>query len=170
MSQKHRTDAAPPDFMRLDNQLCFALYAATHAITRAYRPLLNEMDLTYPQFLVMLALWEKDCQTVSALGVTLQLDSGTLSPVLKRLEKAGLIIKTRQTADERVVQVMLTEQGRALRGDGEKACLNVRGQTGMDAKDAMALCAELHALNTEISQCNIEGTGESSRPLRRKSA
>ena len=170
MSQKRRTDAAPPDFMRLDNQLCFALYAATHAITRAYRPLLNEMDLTYPQFLVMLALWEKDCQTVSALGAALQLDSGTLSPVLKRLEKANLIGKTRQKSDERVVEVVLTERGRALRGDGEKTCLNVRQQTGLEADSINALCAELHSLNAEISQRSLDAAHETPHVQRRKSA
>ncbi|MBV1706977.1 MAG: MarR family transcriptional regulator [Hyphomicrobiales bacterium] len=156
--------------MRLDNQLCFALYAATHAITRAYRPLLNDLDLTYPQFLVMLALWERDAQTVSALGATLQLDSGTLSPVLKRLEKSGYIAKARQKADERVVVVMLTESGRALRGDGERACLNVRVQTAMESQDVTALCVELHALNKELSQRNLEAHVDTARPLRRKSA
>ncbi len=167
MSQKHETVAALPDFMRLDNQLCFALYAATHAITRAYRPMLDELDLTYPQFLVLLALWENDRQTVSALGTTLHLDSGTLSPVLKRLEKAGLIDKTRQKADERVVEVMLSEKGRALRGHGEIACSTVRGQTGMKHEDVDALCAELHGLSARLSQGREHGR---SRMSRRKSA
>lgn len=151
MSQKHETVAAPLDFMRLDNQLCFALYAASHSITRAYRPLLDAMELTYPQFLVMLALWENDCQTVSALGATLQLDSGTLSPVLKRLEKTGLIEKTRQKSDERVVEVMLTDKGRTLRSAGAAACTALLAQTGLAQENLEALRAELHSLTVRLS-------------------
>ncbi|WP_310542847.1 MarR family transcriptional regulator [Phenylobacterium sp.] len=100
--------------LRLDNQLCFALYAATGLVTRAYRPLLEPLGLTYPQYLAMMALWEKAPRTVSDLGEALGLDSGTLTPLLKRMEAAGLVKRTRDAADERRVQITLTDAGRAL--------------------------------------------------------
>ncbi len=101
--------------MKLDNFLCFAIYSANHAFTRVYKPLLDELDLTYPQYLVMVALWEKDDQTVGSLGEKLFLESSTLTPMLKRLEAMGYILRTRDKADERQVRVRLTETGRALR-------------------------------------------------------
>lgn len=162
MSQKHEPVAAPLDFMRLDNQLCFALYAAAHAITRAYRPLLEGMHLTYPQFLVMLALWESDGQTVSALGATLHLDSGTLSPVLKRLEKSGLIDKARLKSDERVVEVMLTGKGRALRSSGAAACITMRAQADLEQNNFEALRAELHRLTARLSHGRPMAAGRTS--------
>jgi DNA-binding MarR family transcriptional regulator len=106
-----RDDRAPP---RLDDQLCFALYAASRAITRAYAPMLGELGLTYPQFLVMMALWEEEDRTVSALGQRLGLDSGTLTPLLKRLERAGFVARQRDPADERRVRLTLTAAGRDL--------------------------------------------------------
>ena len=101
--------------LRLDNQLCFALYAATGLVTRAYRPLLEPLGLTYPQYLAMMALWEKAPRTVSDLGEALGLDSGTLTPLLKRMEAAGLVTRTRDRADERRVQIELTDKGRHLK-------------------------------------------------------
>ncbi len=103
------------DPLLLDHQLCFALYAATRAMTQAYQPLLAPLGLTYPQYLVMLVLWEGDGVTVGALGQRLQLDSGTLTPLLKRLAAAGLVSRQRDDVDERVVRVSLTAAGRALR-------------------------------------------------------
>ena len=103
------------DLLRLDNQLCFALYAASGLVTRAYRPLLEPLGLTYPQYLVMLALWEHAPRTVKALGQALELDSGTLTPLLKRLETAGFVTRTRDAEDERRVQIALTPEGDALR-------------------------------------------------------
>ncbi|CAN5817222.1 MarR family transcriptional regulator [soil metagenome] len=100
--------------LRLENQLCFALYAASGLVTRAYRPLLEPLGLTYPQYLTMMALWEKAPRTVSDLGEALGLDSGTLTPLLKRMEAAGLVRRTRDKADERRVQITLTDAGRAL--------------------------------------------------------
>lgn len=99
---------------RLDDQLCFALYAASRAVTRAYAPMLGELGLTYPQFLVMMALWENDDVSVSTLGRRLMLDSGTLTPLLKRLEKAALVTRRRDPDDERRVRVALTKAGRKL--------------------------------------------------------
>jgi MarR family transcriptional regulator, organic hydroperoxide resistance regulator len=101
--------------LKLDNQLCFALYSASLAMTKLYKPLLAELGLTYPQYLVMLVLWERDGVMVSALGERLFLDSGTLTPLLKRLEASGLIARVRDVADERRVHVTLTSAGRQLK-------------------------------------------------------
>lgn len=98
----------------LDEQLCFALYAAGLAMNKVYRKLLRKLDITYPQYLVMLVLWETDELTVSEIGARLYLDSATLTPLLKRLEAAGLVSRTRSAADERQVVVALTDAGRAL--------------------------------------------------------
>ena len=99
----------------LDNQLCFALYSASLAMTKLYKPLLDELGLTYPQYLVMLVLWEGDGLMVSELGQRLSLDSGTLTPLLKRLESAGLVSRLRDVADERRVHIHLTAAGRKLK-------------------------------------------------------
>lgn len=100
--------------LRLDQQLCFAVYSASHAFTRFYKPLLAQLGVTYPQYLVLLTLWEDNGLTVTAIGDRLLLDSGTLTPVLKRLEALGFVTRTRSTADERQVIVQLTERGAAL--------------------------------------------------------
>ena len=106
--------------LQLDNQLCFALYSASLAMTKLYKPLLDELGLTYPQYLAMLALWESDGLSVSELGQRLHLDSGTLTPLLKRLEAAGLIARIRAVEDERRVHLSLTAVGRKLRSRAEK--------------------------------------------------
>jgi DNA-binding MarR family transcriptional regulator len=103
------------DYLRLDLQVCFPLYAASNLLGRLYRPVLAPLGLTYPQYLVMLVLWQEAPQSVSALGDRLHLDSGTLTPLLKRMENAGLVTRTRDAADERRVLIGLTEQGVALR-------------------------------------------------------
>jgi DNA-binding MarR family transcriptional regulator len=100
---------------RLDTQLCFALYSASRATIDLYRPLLDELGITYPQYLVLLILWERETCSVKELGRLLHLDSGTLSPLLKRLEAAGFIKRQRRAADERVVDISLTEAGQALK-------------------------------------------------------
>ncbi len=104
----------PAPSLALDDQLCFALYAASRAVTARYRPMLDAIGLTYPQYLVMLLLWESDNQTVGQLGNRLALDSGTLSPLLKRLTAAGLVTRHRRLEDERSVSITLTDAGRAL--------------------------------------------------------
>jgi MarR family transcriptional regulator, organic hydroperoxide resistance regulator len=114
------------DALRLDHQLCFALYAASRAVIQAYQPLLEPLGLTYPQYLVMLVLWEEAGVPVKQIGERLQLDSGTLTPLLKRLEAQGLVARRRDTDDERVVRIDLTPAGRALRkkaGDVPRALL-----------------------------------------------
>jgi DNA-binding MarR family transcriptional regulator len=100
--------------MELGNQICFALYSTTHALTRAYRPILEELDLTYLQYIVMMVLWEQDGLTVKEIGQRLHLDSGTLTPLLKRLEANALVHRQRGTSDERQVNINLTVQGKAL--------------------------------------------------------
>jgi DNA-binding MarR family transcriptional regulator len=114
-----------PDQLLLDQQLCFALYAASRSVTGLYRPLLEPLGLTYPQYLVMLVLWEQDGLTVRELGQRLQLDSGTLTPLLKRLQSAGLVTRQRRKQDEREVDIRLTDAGLALRekASGIPECL-----------------------------------------------
>ncbi|MBN8924402.1 MAG: MarR family transcriptional regulator [Rhodanobacter sp. 68-29] len=109
-----RTPASTPHLL-LDQQLCFALYAANLAMGKVYRKLLAELDLTYPQYLVMLVLWERDGLTVSEIGARLYLDSATLTPLLKRLATAGLLVRERSTEDERQVVISLSAEGRALK-------------------------------------------------------
>ncbi|MTD46619.1 MarR family transcriptional regulator [Conexibacter sp. W3-3-2] len=120
--------AAPPP-LTLDEALCFALYSASRAVTTLYRPLLDPLGLTYPQYLVMLALWERDARTVRELADALQLDYGTLSPLLKRLEATGLVERHRRPEDERSVLVQLTAAGQELRESA--ACVPDRVATAM---------------------------------------
>jgi len=115
MSGPAAAQAREDDPLLLDRQVCFPLYAATNLLNRLYGPVLGELGLTYPQYLVMLVLWEHEVQTVGALGARLYLDSGTLTPLLKRMEAARLVVRARDSKDERRVLVTLTDQGRALR-------------------------------------------------------
>ena len=114
MTTSEGTRTAGPEAPRLNRQLCFAMYSASRAATAAYRPMLGELGLTYPQYLVMLVLWEDEARSVRELGEELGLDSGTLSPLLKRLEALGLVERRRSAADERRVEVFLTAAGTAL--------------------------------------------------------
>ena len=107
--------ACLPGVLDVDDHLCFAIYSAGHAFNRIYKPLLRGLDLTYPQYLVMVALWAEDDQTVGSLGEKLLLESSTLTPLLKRLEGIGNLTRTRDPADERQVRVRLTKAGSALR-------------------------------------------------------
>ncbi|MFP5476979.1 MAG: MarR family winged helix-turn-helix transcriptional regulator, partial [Gammaproteobacteria bacterium] len=122
------------ELLSLDNQLCFALYSASLSMTRLYKPLLDELALTYPQYLVMLALWEADGVTVSDLGTRLSLDSGTLTPLLKRLEATGYLSRMRDVADERRVLIRLTAEGRALRARAVQVpqCLLAASQCSLE--------------------------------------
>ncbi|MGC4749263.1 MarR family winged helix-turn-helix transcriptional regulator [Micromonospora sp. DT201] len=129
------------DDLVLRRQVCFALYAASRALTDVYRPILDEFGLTYPQYLVLLVLWERpdDAPTVSELGAELRLDSGTLSPLLKRLEGAGFVARRRSARDERRVEVGLTEQGRALRQQVDEVPLQIARATGLGITELIAL-------------------------------
>jgi MarR family transcriptional regulator, organic hydroperoxide resistance regulator len=115
MAKNHATKHPADLALLLGNQLCFAIYSTAHAFNRVYKPLLDRLGLTYPQYLVMLVLWEGDGLTVGDIGERLQLDSGTLTPLLKRLEAAELVKRTRSTEDERQVLIALTSRGLALR-------------------------------------------------------
>lgn len=121
------------DPLALANQLCFALYSASHAFTRTYRRFLDPLGLTYPQYLVMLALWERDDEPVKAIGDRVRLDSGTLTPLLKRMEASGFLQRRRDPADERSVRIRLTPAGAALRAEG----LKVRQKIGAAIADAV---------------------------------
>lgn len=114
-SKIEKTSGEPVEALRLDRQLCFALYGAANRVTRLYRPLLEALGLTYPQYLAMLVLWEASPRTVGALGEALDLESSTLTPLLKRLESQGLVARTRDPEDERRVIITLTDAGAALR-------------------------------------------------------
>jgi len=130
----------------LDEQLCFALYTASRAMTSCYRPMLDAMGLTYPQFLVLLVLWERGDSSVTGIGTALQLETGTLSPLLKRLETAGFITRTRQAEDERSVVVGLTDAGRALEERAATVQREVNDATGMTDDEIVALRATLRRL------------------------
>lgn len=132
------TSFVTPD-LRLDEQLCFALYAASRATTGAYRRALDEVGLTYPQYLVMLALWEADGLTVSELGQRLHLDSGTLSPLLGRLAASGLVTRTRPDTDARRVVVHLTAAGQDMRADAELIQCALLDRLDMPAEDLILL-------------------------------
>lgn len=127
------------DLLQLDQQVCFPLYAASNLLTRAYRPILADLGLTYPQYLVMLALWEKSPLTVGELGNKLWLDSGTLTPLLKRMEGSGIVERRRDAEDERRVLINLTPQGRALRGKARKVPETLSKRLGLSHDDATSL-------------------------------
>lgn len=134
----------------LDSQLCFAVYSAAHAFTRFYKPLLGALGLTYPQYLVLLVLWERDEVTVSEIGARLSLDSGTLSPLLKRLEAMGLLVRRRDAEDERQVRVALSEAGRALRQDAERFPEHVAGAMACSVEEIGALRGQLERLRRQL--------------------
>ncbi|WP_223068725.1 MarR family winged helix-turn-helix transcriptional regulator [Paenibacillus caui] len=127
------------ELLKLDNQLCFAFYACSKEMMKLYRPLLSEFGLTYTQYITLLALWEKDGITVKELGSRLFLDSGTLTPLLKKLEAAGLITRNRDKSDERNVIIELTEQGRKLQQQVEEVPFNLYGKTQVSIEDITSL-------------------------------
>ncbi len=135
---------------KLANQLCFAVYSTAHAFNKVYKPLLDPLGLTYPQYLVMLILWDEDEVTVKDLGQRLQLDSGTLTPLLKRLEANGLVTRRRSQADERRVVVTLTEAGRALNEKAEGVPRDLFCSTGLTLDGLNALRDTLLALRGSL--------------------
>ncbi|MGW0554140.1 MarR family winged helix-turn-helix transcriptional regulator [Streptomyces sp. NPDC002926] len=135
----------------LDDQLCFALYSASRAVTAAYRPVLAELELTYPQYLLMLAVWERGEVPMKELGAALGLDYGTLSPLLKRLESAGLLRRERQPEDERLVMVAATERGEALRERAEQVPTAMGRRYGLTADEAGRLRDQLRDLVDRLS-------------------
>jgi DNA-binding MarR family transcriptional regulator len=144
--------ATPPgaDWLRLDHQLCFALYSASLAMTKLYKPLLEPLGLTYPQYLVMLVLWESDGISVSQLGERLALDSGTLTPLLKRLQAAGLLQRLRDTADERRVLLQLSATGRQLKARATAVPAAVACASGCDLDELQQLTTRLKTLRNQL--------------------
>jgi MarR family transcriptional regulator, organic hydroperoxide resistance regulator len=139
-------DAAATDLLRLDQQICFSLSAASRAFNGVYRVLLKDLGITYPQYLVLLVLWEHRQLPVKKLGEHLRLDSGTLSPLLKRLEAAGLVRRERSARDERSVEVRLTEEGTAMRERAEQVPRRIVAATGFDADEIRELRTRLDRL------------------------
>jgi len=142
--------AKSADPMQLDSMLCFAVYAAGHAFTRFYKPRLDALGLTYPQYLVFLVLWEADGLTVKALGEKLFLDSGTITPLLKRLEARGLVRRQRDAEDERLVRIFLTDEGRGLRAKALAVPLEVGKVLGGTVEDGAKLREALHRLRERL--------------------
>ena len=132
--------------------LCFSVYAAAHAMNRVYKPLLDPMGLTYPQYLVMLTLWDEDGQTVGQVSERLFLESSTITPLLKRLEAAELLTRERDRADERVVRARLTEAGRALRERAREIPACILGASGLDLEGAVRLRDEVEQLRRALQQ------------------
>jgi Transcriptional regulators len=127
------------DDIRLNNQLCFPLYALSRQITGFYRPLLEKLGLTYPQYLVMMVLWEKELVSVKQLGQLLWLDSGTLTPLLKRMESNDLILRERSSEDERSVNILITEKGKVLEREAEKIPAHIKCQLKMSDYEIVML-------------------------------
>lgn len=141
-----------PAPLPLDGQLCFSLYSASMAITRVYKPILDRLGITYPQYLVLHALWERDGRTVGAIGERLALESSTITPLVKRLEAAGLVVRRRNPEDERQVQVFLTERGQAIRE--ECGCLGeaVLEKTDLTLDQLAQLNREAQALRDSLAR------------------
>lgn len=140
------------NFLLLDHQLCFALHAASRAMVAAYQPLLETLGVTYPQYLVLLVLWEEDGARVSRLGERLHLDSGTLTPLLKRLEAQGLVQRRRSSEDERAVEIHLTASGKRLRKAAKDIPPAVLCKSGLTAEEAGRLRESLHQLTRYLHQ------------------
>lgn len=142
--------AKEADPLKLDSMLCFAVYAAGHAFTRFYKPRLDALGLTYPQYLVFLVLWEQDGLTVKALGDRLFLDSGTITPLIKRLEARGLVRRQRDEEDERQVRIFLTSEGRGLRAKALAVPLAVGTALGGEPAAADAMREGLRKLRAQL--------------------
>ena len=153
MARKHAADLP----LRLDNQLCFAVYSTAHAFNRVYKPLLDKLGLTYPQYLVMLVLWEQDGVAVKEIGERLYLDSGTLTPLLKRMEAAGLVKRTRSTEDERQVLVALTPQGQALKEKARTVPQSILAASECSVAELVALKSEIVTLRDRLNAALGEG-------------
>jgi DNA-binding MarR family transcriptional regulator len=162
MKTATRRLADPAPDMTLANKLCFAVYSAAHAFNSVYKPHLDAIDLTYPQYLVMIVLWERDGRTVKEIGGELYLDSGTLTPLLKRMEAAGLVRRVRDKEDERQVRITLTPQGAALRSKAEKIPAAIRCALGGDAGDPEKLHKDVVALRDALN-ASMEAAGANAK-------
>jgi DNA-binding MarR family transcriptional regulator len=146
-----RKQAASDQTLRLDNQICFAVYSTAHAFNRVYKPLLDQLGLTYPQYLVMLVLWERDGVPLKDIGERLFLDSGTLTPLLKRLETAQLIKRTRSTEDERQVLIALTAQGHALKEKARSLPMSILAASACSVAELSEMRNEIVALRDRLN-------------------
>ncbi|MFF7263455.1 MarR family winged helix-turn-helix transcriptional regulator [Streptomyces sp. NPDC008159] len=144
------------EFLRLDRQICFSLHAASRAFNGVYRVVLKELGITYPQYLVMLVLWEQGELPVKKLGEYLRLDSGTLSPLLKRLEAAGLVRRERSARDERSVEVRLTEEGTALRERALAVPRRIVSATTFDVDEIRDLRDRLDRLTAALDEAALQ--------------
>jgi DNA-binding MarR family transcriptional regulator len=144
-------NAAADEWLKLDRQLCFALYSSSLAMTKLYKPLLAPLGLTYPQYLVMLVLWETEGISVSALGQRLSLDSGTLTPLLKRLEAAELLQRRRAEDDERRVDIFLTPAGRKLKAQARSIPPELACAAACSIEELPSLTRRLHELRTQLA-------------------
>lgn len=144
--------SASAGLLQLDNQICFAVYSAGHAFNRVYKPLLDKLGLTYPQYLAMLVLWERDKVSVKEIGDKLFLDSGTLTPLLKRLEASGLVKRTRSVDDERQVIVSLTAQGQALRDKAKSVPQRILAASDCTTEELVAMKDEIVALRDRLNR------------------
>ncbi|MFN4008595.1 MAG: MarR family winged helix-turn-helix transcriptional regulator [Pannonibacter sp.] len=144
------TTASCEDLLKLGNFLCFSVYSAGHAFTRAYKPILDKLGLTYPQYLVMVALWEADGQTIGGLGSRLGLESNTLTPLVKRLEAMDLVSRHRCTEDERQVRVRLSDKGSGLKAMAAGIPLCLGAATGLTHEDARRMQADLERLREAL--------------------
>jgi DNA-binding MarR family transcriptional regulator len=144
------------DPLALDNQLCFALYSASLAMTKTYKPFLDKLGLTYPQYLVMLVLWQQDDILVKTIGERLFLDSGTLTPLLKRLESVSLITRTRDEADERQVRINLTKEGRALKKKAQSIPHQMLCASGQTVQVLESLRSQLKAIRNDLARAHLE--------------
>lgn len=144
------SDASKDDLLQLEKFLCFSVYSASHAFNRIYKPLLDGLGLTYPQYLVMVALWQEDDQSVRSIGEKMYLESSTLTPLLKRLEAAGLVSRKRDPKDERSVRVNLTEDGQALRTKAEEIPTCILEATGLDLETAKRLNRDLRTMRDQL--------------------
>ena len=144
--------AQPFDPLALENQFCFALYSASLAMTKTYKPFLDKLGLTYPQYLVMLVLWQQDDVLVKTIGEKLFLDSGTLTPLLKRLEASSLIQRTRDEADERQVRITLTKEGRALKKKAQCIPHEVLCASGQSHEVLQNLRTQLSAIRDDLAK------------------
>ncbi len=140
------------DCLKLENQLCFPLYACSKAVTRHYKPFLDELDLTYTQYITMMAMWEKEKASVTELGEMLFLDSGTLTPVIKKLESKGYISKTRSKTDERSVTVEITPEGKKLRDKAVSIPSKMGGCVALSEKDAKELYRILYTILSHLDE------------------
>ena len=143
-------NSSKDDLLQLEKFLCFSIYSAGHAFNRVYKPLLDNLGLTYPQYLVMVTLWQDDNQSVRSIGSKLYLESSTLTPLLKRLEANGLVSRKRDPEDERSVRVSLTEAGRALRDKAEEVPPCILEATGLDIETAKRLNRDLRTMRDQM--------------------